>query len=63
MKKGEKNLKMCYFECVETIWFGWIGRSTWKMTLTDDLCEVQKIRGWKYLGMNSKCCKDRSELS
>ena len=33
------------------------------MTLTDDLCEVQKIRGWKYLGMNSKCCKDRSELS
>ena len=42
MNKGDKQLKLCSSDCVEPIWLGCIGRITWQMALTDELCEVHK---------------------
>ena len=58
MKKVEKHLKLCNLECVDPLWFGWLGRITWQMMPTDDLCEVNKRRSRIYLGMNSKLFAD-----
>ena len=63
MKKGEIHFKLFNLDCVEPLWFGWLGQSTWQMALTNDLCEVRKIRSRISLGMNSKWCADGSEWS
>ena len=63
MKKGEKQLKLCNSDCVDTLCFGWLGRSTWKTTLTNDMCEVHKICSGIYLGRNPKQYADGSEWS
>ena len=63
MNKGEKHLKICDSDCVESLYFGWLGSSTWQMTFTDDICEVHKRRIRISLGMNSKQCADGSKWS
>ena len=40
MKKGEKRFKLYNLGCVYPLWFGWLGRSTWQMALTNDLYRV-----------------------
>ena len=29
IKKGDKHLKLLNSNCVDPLWFGWLGRSTW----------------------------------
>ena len=58
MKKGDKHNKLCNLDCVDLIWFGWVGQSTWNMALTNDLCEVNKRHSEISLGMNYKQCAD-----
>ena len=61
MKKGEKKIKLFHSYCVDPLYFGWLGRSTWQMALTNSLCEVHKRRSGISFGMNSKRCTDGSE--
>ena len=63
MKKGEKHLKLCSLDCVDPLWFGCLVQSTWKMMITNDLCEVHKRFRRISLGMNPKQCSDSSEWS
>ena len=58
MKKGKKHLKLCNSYCVDPIWFGKLGRSTWQMVLTNDLCEDHKRHSGISLGMSYKKCAD-----
>ena len=62
-KKEEKHLKLCNSDCVDPLCFGWIGRSTRYMDLTNDLCEVHKRRSGISLVMNSKQCADGRKWS
>ena len=60
-KKGKKHLNLFNLDCVDPLWFGWLGNITCQMVLTYDICEVHKRRSGISLGMNSKWCADGSE--
>ena len=52
MNKGEKHLKLFHSDCFEPLWFGWLGRSTCKVMLIDDLYKVHKRHSGISLGKN-----------
>ena len=63
MKKGDKYLRLFNLGCVNPLCIRWLGRSTWQMSITNDLCEVHKRHIKIYLGMNPKQCSNGSEWS
>ena len=63
MKKGEKHHELCNSDCVEPLWFGWLGQNTRHMDFVDHLCGVHKRRSDISQEMNSKRCTDGGKFS
>ena len=54
MRKGKINLKPCNSYCVDPIWLGFIPRSTYQMTMMNDIKKVHHMQSGLALVIKSK---------